>query len=67
MSLRVGVVGATGYVGAELVRWILGHPRLTLAAATSRDHAGTPLSEAVPVLAGFTKVVLSAPDLAALS
>ncbi len=66
MSLRVGVVGATGYVGAELVRWILGHPRLTLAAATSRDHAGTPLSEAVPALSGFTDVRLTAPDPAAL-
>ncbi len=66
MSLRVGVVGATGYVGAELVRWILGHPRLTLAAATSRDHAGTPLSEAVPALSGFTDVRLTEPDPAAL-
>ncbi|MDG1479537.1 MAG: N-acetyl-gamma-glutamyl-phosphate reductase [Myxococcota bacterium] len=66
MSLRVGVVGATGYVGAELARWILGHPHLTLSAATSRDHAGAPLAQAVPALEGFTDVRLSAPDSAAL-
>ena len=66
MSLRVGVVGATGYVGAELIRWILRHPHLTLSAATSRDHAGQPLAEAVPALLGFTELALTAPDPAAL-
>jgi N-acetyl-gamma-glutamyl-phosphate reductase common form len=56
--IRVGVVGATGYVGGEAVRWILAHPGLELAAVTSRTAAGTPLSEALPGLLGLTDRVL---------
>ncbi|MCL6453118.1 MAG: N-acetyl-gamma-glutamyl-phosphate reductase [Alicyclobacillus sp.] len=49
--VRVGVVGATGYAGAELVRTLLAHPgvRLTYLAASSD---GPPLSETYPNLQG---------------
>lgn len=30
MSLKVGIVGAAGYAGAELIRLVLGHPSLNL-------------------------------------
>ena len=44
------VLGATGYVGGELLRLLAGHPHLRLAVATSRSQAGRPLSEVFPHL-----------------
>ena len=44
MSLKVGVVGAAGYAGAELIRLVLGHPEFELVAITSNADAGQPLS-----------------------
>jgi len=38
--VRVGVVGATGYAGAELVRILCGHPQVELGILTSRQFAG---------------------------
>lgn len=61
MSATVGVVGATGYLGTELVKLLEDHPQLDLAAATSTRQAGRPLDEAVPALAG-TDLALQAPD-----
>ncbi|MFO7941577.1 MAG: N-acetyl-gamma-glutamyl-phosphate reductase [Bacillota bacterium] len=40
-SLTVGIVGASGYVGGELLRLIAAHPNLELAAVTSESLAGT--------------------------
>lgn len=59
---RVAVIGAAGYAGIEAVRWVLGHPRLTLACATSSMDAGRPLAEVYPVLAGATDLTFSATD-----
>lgn len=39
-EISVGVVGARGYAGAELIRLIETHPRLRLCFAASRAHAG---------------------------
>src|SRR5438552_475205 len=39
----IGLVGARGYVGAELIRLIAAHPALQLAFVVSRELAGTPL------------------------
>lgn len=43
MSAAVGLVGARGHVGGELVRLLAGHPGLALARAASRQGVGTPL------------------------
>jgi N-acetyl-gamma-glutamyl-phosphate reductase len=43
----VGLVGARGHTGAELVRLIEAHPALELAFVSSRELAGKPLREAV--------------------
>ena len=45
------VIGATGYVGGELLRLIAGHPSLQLHAAASGTQAGEPLSAQFPHLA----------------
>jgi N-acetyl-gamma-glutamyl-phosphate reductase len=38
--VRAAIVGASGYTGEELVRALLGHPGVELAAVTSRQYAG---------------------------
>lgn len=54
--MRVGVVGATGYVGAEVVRWLSGHALEVVPISTSR--AGVPLSEVVPGLLGVADMLI---------
>ena len=44
----IGLVGARGYVGRELLRLIAGHPELMLAYAISREWAGKSVSEIAP-------------------
>lgn len=60
--LRVGVVGATGYAGAETVRLVCGHPEMELVRATSGKEAGTRLDAIYPGLAGTCSIELAAPD-----
>jgi N-acetyl-gamma-glutamyl-phosphate reductase len=52
--IRVAVAGASGYMGAELLRLLLGHPRVTLAGVTSERLAGEPLARVYPHLRGLT-------------
>lgn len=60
-KLRVSVVGATGYTGAELLRILVHHPNVELSQITSRADAGKPIAESWP---NFRDVdlVYSAPD-----
>ena len=51
-GLRIGLVGARGYVGAELIRLVAAHPRFELAYVTSRERAGQPLSAHIDGYAG---------------
>jgi len=44
----VGLVGARGHTGRELIRLIAGHPELMLAYAVSREFAGRPVAEVAP-------------------
>jgi N-acetyl-gamma-glutamyl-phosphate reductase len=48
----VGIIGASGYAGAELLRLVAAHPELKLAWATGDTQAGTPISELYPSLLG---------------
>jgi N-acetyl-gamma-glutamyl-phosphate reductase len=50
--LPVAVVGASGYTGAELVRLLLGHPRVALAGLYAHRHAGEPVAAHFPQFAG---------------
>jgi N-acetyl-gamma-glutamyl-phosphate reductase len=50
--MKVGVIGASGYSGEVLVKLLLGHPRVTLAAVTSRSQVGKPLAAVIPAVRG---------------
>ena len=60
--IRVAVVGATGYAGAELVRILAGHPQVELTAVTSRQYAGRAMGEVFPALAGKVSLACEAFD-----
>jgi N-acetyl-gamma-glutamyl-phosphate reductase len=51
MTLKVSIVGVTGYTGAELLRILLYHPHVDLGHLTSRRHENTPLDTLFPRLA----------------
>lgn len=50
-KLKVGILGASGYTGAELVRLLVRHPGVEIALLTADRHAGKPLGEVFPHLA----------------
>lgn len=50
--VRVGVVGASGYAGVELLRLLSAHPEVELAVATADSNAGTMASQLAPSLSG---------------
>lgn len=47
----VGIIGASGYTGAELLRLVAGHPGLDLAFATGDSQSGVGVAELYPSLA----------------
>ncbi|MDA8404900.1 MAG: N-acetyl-gamma-glutamyl-phosphate reductase [Desulfobacteraceae bacterium] len=60
--IRAGVVGATGYAGAELVRLLAGHPEVALTILTSRQYAGKPFVDIFPSMKGIVDIVCEAYD-----
>ena len=60
-TMRVGIVGASGYTGAELLRLCAGHPDLDVAVAGADTQAGQLVADLYPSLRaaygglGFTK------------
>ena len=48
---RVGIVGASGYTGAELLRLCAGHPAFEVVVATGDTQAGTRAADLYPGLA----------------
>ena len=64
--IKAGIVGGTGYTGVELLRLLAQHPRVELAAITSRKEAGTPVAAMFPSLRGHVDLAFTAPDDASL-
>ncbi len=56
--LRVAVAGASGYMGAELLRLLLVHPRVSVTAVTSERLSGERLDRVYPHLRGLTELTL---------
>jgi N-acetyl-gamma-glutamyl-phosphate reductase len=59
---RVAVLGATGYVGAELLRFLGRHPAVTITYLSSEQYRGRRVSEVYPALAGHVDLTLASPD-----
>jgi N-acetyl-gamma-glutamyl-phosphate reductase len=60
--IRVAVVGATGYTGVELLRYLSRHPHVRLSALTSEQSAGKTIAEVHPVFRGKVELPLAAFD-----
>lgn len=60
--LKVGIVGAAGYAGAELVRIVLRHPEFDLCVITSNSDEGATLASVYPAFSGVTNLVFSRHD-----
>lgn len=48
--INVGIIGASGFTGAELLRLVAAHPQLELAFATGDSQAGVPVGDLYPSL-----------------
>jgi N-acetyl-gamma-glutamyl-phosphate reductase len=56
-TVTVGIVGATGYAGGELVRLLLGHPNVKLVGLYGRNRDREPISVSHPHLSATGLVV----------
>src|SRR5439155_15288424 len=59
--MDVAIIGASGYGGGELLRWLSWHPIARVKLATSNTYGGQPVSAAFPGLAKQVDLVF-APD-----
>ena len=51
--IKIGVIGATGYTGIELLRLLAAHPNAQVKVITSREHTGIRVDSLFPALRGF--------------
>jgi N-acetyl-gamma-glutamyl-phosphate reductase len=65
--IKVGIVGSTGYTGAELLRLFAQHPQARVTVLTSRKEAGRRADALFPHLRGQCDLCFSEPDASALS
>src|SRR4051794_15928510 len=52
-KVRIGILGASGYTGSELMRLLLRHPRAELSLLTAESKAGKPVADVFPQFAPF--------------
>ncbi|MBQ8463638.1 MAG: N-acetyl-gamma-glutamyl-phosphate reductase [Prevotella sp.] len=52
--IKVGILGAAGYTGGELIRLLLNHPEAEIVFANSESNAGNPVSDVHEGLIGET-------------
>ncbi|MDA3860122.1 MAG: hypothetical protein PF445_02760, partial [Melioribacteraceae bacterium] len=50
---KIGIIGATGYTGSELVRILTNHPDVEITMITSESRAGELFSDVHPFLQGI--------------
>ncbi len=60
--MKIGVVGASGYVGGETLRLLVNHPDIEITMVTSRQHVGEYIHRVQPSLKGFTDMKFSELD-----
>ncbi|MBI3366096.1 N-acetyl-gamma-glutamyl-phosphate reductase [Candidatus Roizmanbacteria bacterium] len=60
--ITVSIYGASGYAGGEILRILLGHPKVKIQQCTSRQFANQPITLVHPNLRKKTDLVFSHPD-----
>jgi len=65
--IKIGIIGATGYTGLELLRVLFFHPNVKVNVITSRQFAGKKISELFPFFKKYTDLVLQPLDLEAIA
>jgi N-acetyl-gamma-glutamyl-phosphate reductase len=60
--IRVGIVGATGYGGRELLRLLCAHPEVTISAVASTSAAGKQLTDVLPGFQGLLDITFESFD-----
>ena len=61
-TVRIGILGASGYTGGELLRLLLRHPRVRITLLTADRNAGKPIDGVFPHLAGYGLPTLTSVD-----
>ena len=61
-KIRVGIIGASGYTGADVIRLAARHPGIEISALVAKAHAGQTLGEVFPHLAQLENHTLVQPD-----
>ena len=57
---KIGILGASGYTGAELLRLLISHPRVEIVLLTADRRAGKPMSDVFPQFAPYALPTLTA-------
>jgi N-acetyl-gamma-glutamyl-phosphate reductase len=65
--IRVSIIGATGYTGGELLRYLLRHPEVKLSHLTSESFAGQPVHALHKFLKGRCGIILEKANAAAIA
>lgn len=65
--MKIGIVGGTGYTGAELLRLLATHPEADVKVITSRSESGKAVSELYPGLRGKMDIPFTEPNDEALA
>jgi N-acetyl-gamma-glutamyl-phosphate reductase len=60
--IRASVIGASGYTGGEVVRWLSRHPRVTIRHLAAAQQHGRPIEAVFPNLRGLVRHTLEAAD-----
>jgi len=65
-SINVGIIGAAGYTGGELLRIVINHPNINIAFAHSKSQVGKPVYSTHTDLLGDTELTFSGEDIQSL-
>lgn len=61
---RIGIIGASGYTGFELIRLLANHPKAVLSLITANRYVGKKVAELNPAFYGSTEIIFEKFDLA---
>jgi N-acetyl-gamma-glutamyl-phosphate reductase len=61
-TFGVGILGASGYIGAEMMRYVVSHPRLELRWASANRDAGRKVRDVLPNLGPFVDEPFESPE-----